>query len=64
MDEGRPQRNMSFSILEEMPKKKSLEELGSESQWFLSVLLAVAMGFSSIRCVGLGGNTNYEIHVY
>ncbi|XP_069988015.1 enolase-phosphatase E1 isoform X2 [Penaeus vannamei] len=30
VDEGRPQRNMSFSILEEMPKKKSLEELGRE----------------------------------
>ncbi|XP_047497553.1 uncharacterized protein LOC125044720 isoform X2 [Penaeus chinensis] len=30
VDEGRQQRNMSFSILEEMPKKKSLEELGRE----------------------------------
>ncbi|XP_063590270.1 uncharacterized protein LOC134767153 [Penaeus indicus] len=30
VDEGRHQRNMSFSILEEMPKKKTLEELGRE----------------------------------
>ncbi|XP_042888918.1 uncharacterized protein LOC122264197 isoform X3 [Penaeus japonicus] len=30
VDEGRPNRSMNFSILEEKPKKKSLEELGRE----------------------------------